>query len=159
MELREAKFSSDYNIEEEARYKEVPFVIDEILLSSDLKLMLFGKELFNSNGNYADGLFGDRRLHVDYIGILHGSGVIGLTLYFLVYLFIFKRFRFLYRKNRTLSKDEKATYKGLFYSFLITSLIISLSGQMYEITFRTMIFFTLGIILSNLNNESYDNRR
>lgn len=153
LKLRESRFSATYDIEEEARWKEIPFVIDEIFLSSDIKLMLFGKEFLNSSGNYANGIFGDRRLHIDYMGILHGSGLVGLFFYFIVYLSIYRWFNKMYKTNKTLTKSQLLDYKGLFYALLFTSLFISLSGQMYEVTFRTMIFFVLGISISNLRND------
>lgn len=153
MSLRTSTFSNDYNIEEEGRYREIPFVLDETIFSSNATRFLFGKELFNSNGNYAGGIFGTRMIHIDYMGILHGSGVLGICLYFMMYISIFRKFKRRYINNSTLTRTELISYKGLFYSTLILSLFISLSGQMYEMTFRTMLFFLLGILTSNVQNE------
>jgi O-antigen ligase len=40
-----------------------------------------GFGLFNSAGNYGQGILGDRSLHGDIPSLLHSSGLIGLTLY------------------------------------------------------------------------------
>ncbi len=43
-----------------------------------------GYDLFNSAGNYGNGILGDRSLHGDLTNITHSSGLIGLTLYLLM---------------------------------------------------------------------------
>jgi hypothetical protein len=43
-----------------------------------------GYDLFNSSGNYGNGILGDRSLHGDLTSIVHSSGLIGLTLYLLM---------------------------------------------------------------------------
>ncbi|HNM67891.1 MAG TPA: hypothetical protein PKN16_10385, partial [Chitinophagales bacterium] len=55
--------------------------------------------------------------------------------------------------NNMLPKYLLLNLKGLFISMYITSIFISFSGQMYEMTFRTMLFGTMGIIISILNNS------
>lgn len=156
MSLRESTFSADYDIKEEARYMEIPFVLKETLFDSNVSRFLFGKELFNSAGNYADGIFKERRLHIDYMNILHGSGVVGIVLYLLIYYSLAKYFNIIYANNHTLSLESRSNLRGLFYSFYYISLIISISGQMYEITFRVMIFVVLGIVLARLKNNNYE---
>jgi len=43
-----------------------------------------GYDLFNSAGNYGNGILGDRSLHGDLTNIAHSSGLIGVTLYLLM---------------------------------------------------------------------------
>ncbi|OQP52842.1 hypothetical protein A4H97_24410 [Niastella yeongjuensis] len=43
-----------------------------------------GYDLFNSSGNYGNGILGDRSLHGDLTNIIHSSGLIGVTLYLLM---------------------------------------------------------------------------
>ena len=43
-----------------------------------------GYDLFNSAGNYGNGILGDRSLHGDLTNIIHSSGLIGVTLYLLM---------------------------------------------------------------------------
>lgn len=151
MELRESKFEQEYDVTEETRYKEFDIVLTEAYNERGIKDLLFGKELFNSPGNYANGNYANRMLHVDFTRIIHGSGLLGLFFYFLIYFYIYKYYRRAKLLNiNNLSYLQLRSLNGLFYSFFFVSLFISLSGQMYEITFRTMLFWVMGLIINVL---------
>lgn len=154
MELRKSTFSAEYDIESEARYQEIFYVFNEGVVNTNITRFFFGEEIFNSQGKYGGGVYGDRKLHIDYINILFSSGIIGLFLYFVFYIVLYRTFINLYRNNQTLPKAQLKNLKGLFLSFFCTSLFISLSGQMYEITFRSMIFIIMGLVLCNLKNKN-----
>jgi hypothetical protein len=154
LELREDRYSLD-SYESEARYKETFYVSDEIFNLDNPIVMFFGKEFLNSPGNYAGGRWGTRQLHVDYNNLLLGSGVFGLLFYFYIFYSIFIYFkkvkpRF---KNNTLTNLLITT----FYVFFLTQFIISLSGQMYSITFRSFNFIFMGAFLSILAEISRGN--
>ena len=64
VKVRERRLSTQ-NFEEEGRYQETFVVLDEIVYSGNPALLFFGKEVFNSPGNYANGRYGRRMLHND----------------------------------------------------------------------------------------------
>ena len=121
----------------------------ETIFSNDLKLFLFGKEVFNSPGNYANGKFGPRMIHNDYNMILHGSGVIGLLLFITwpIPLYVF------YRKMKILAKpsfEDKRLFDimtVLFLNLLVMGYLISLSGGINAILFNSIRVALMGGIL------------
>lgn len=148
VKARERRLTTQ-NIEEEGRYQETFVVLDETIFSGQSKLLFFGKEIFNSPGNYANGKYGKRMIHNDYNAILHGSGVTGLILFLIwpVPLFIF------YRKIKTMTKfqfEDKKLFdymKVCFISFLILGYILSISGGVNAILFNAIRVAILGGIL------------
>ena len=60
--------------EEESRVQELLFYINEFNTDMSTKRIFFGKELFNSVGNYAGGYFGSREAHTDHGKLLYGGG-------------------------------------------------------------------------------------
>jgi len=139
---------------EAARLLETFLVINEINENS-LSQALFGKDLFSSNTyfkkkqNYFLILGRDRQLHVDYNIILHGAGIIGLFLYILIYLNLFME---------GLKKRKSHTYlhreiKAVFWSIYTVTLIMSLSGSISSIGFRSDAFLYMGALLGILNKK------
>jgi len=142
-------------ITKELRYEETLIVWGKALSFSDWEISLFGRELFNSMGKYANWTYGNRQLHVDYNNILFGSGFIGLLIYLLMYFSFYKKFKYYEKKLLTnLSNPYFNSIRGMFYAFLFLSLWISFSGQMYGITFRSINFFYLGAFTSLLKDFS-----
>lgn len=145
-ESREDRFERS-SFEEEARYLETFYVWDETLSFNDPLKSIFGFEAFNSAGNYANGRFGIRQLHVDYNLMLNTIGIIGLFLYFL----FFYQVASIYFKYKPLkssySNSVTSQMNVTFIVLLISQFITSLAGQMYSLTFRSMIFIFLGGIL------------
>ena len=148
IKARERRLSTE-NIEEEGRYQETFVVLDEIIFSGETRLIFFGKEVFNSPGNYANGKYGRRMIHNDYNVILHGAGLIGLMLFIFwpVPLFIF------YKKIKISAKiylEDKKLFDYMnvtFISFLIIGYILSISGGVNAILFNSIRMAVLGAIL------------
>lgn len=138
-------------ISKEGRYLETIAVVEETFAFRNPKKVLFGMEAFNSVGNYANGAFGDRQLHIDYNLILNTTGIVGLIWYMIIFYLIYKKNRLLitYYKNNILV----TTLNAVFYMLIITQFFTSFGGQMYAITFRSIIYIYLGAILSNLENK------
>lgn len=154
-ELRSSHFEN-WTLKDELRYLETYIVLDEVFSFRSFRI-LFGKELFNSPYNYGGGRWGERVLHVDYNLILHGSGIIGLVLYSIIFYRIFSTF--LYYKKRI---PKELCYKELcaiFISLFLLSLFISLIGGMKVITFRSIIFMYLGAILGIFNKSIHEKNR
>jgi hypothetical protein len=137
----------------EMRFIESVYVWQEILGFDSVAKSLFGLEAFYSNGLYADGLFGNRQLHVDYNLLLFTTGIVGFILYFTIYYCIYIKYR---NTKNMLKREERKVLLGL----LLGSLLFSFAGQMYSVTFRTNIFFLCGLILSygnfKLRNEDFN---
>jgi hypothetical protein len=152
-EVRASKgrFTKDF-YETELRFKESIFVWDDLLSFKDPAKSLFGLEAFNSIGIYSQGRYGLRNLHVDYNLIAYTTGLLGLFLYFLIYIKILLVF-FKYKKylpNHQYFNKLRAVFLSLFFISFITSI----GGQMYHITFRMILFIYLGAILSIFRNYS-----
>lgn len=142
-------------IEKEKRYLEIGMVTDDIIYSSDLSIFLFGKEIFNTIGNYAGGTFGPRALHTDIALILNSTGIIGFVLFIYIYFFIFNKFRKLEKNaDRFISQDDilYLSLKPLFYSLFIVSLAISFSEGILAVTYRSVLFIYLGAIMGTYEN-------
>ena len=142
--------------EEEGRYQETFYVIDEIIYSNKLERLLFGKEIFNSPGNYANGKYGRRMIHSDYNAILHGSGVIGMFLYLFwqiaLYLFFIK-IKFFAKANFN-DQGLFDILNVLFVNFLLAGLIIAISGGLNAVLFNSIRVVILGAVLRILYNAA-----
>jgi hypothetical protein len=153
LEARSDRFESGA-IEREGRFLESEYVWDGAL-SFDVPLKsLFGLEGFNSVGNYADGRFGDRQLHVDYNLIVNTIGLVGLMLYFAMF-FQFGR-RMIQLQSRTaLSPQVSLFLRSVFWMLLLNQFITSFAGQMYHVSYRLMVFVVMGSILGTFNSSAY----
>ena len=156
IEARSDRFD-DGSLEREGRYLESFYVWEEVLEFENLNKSLFGLEAYNSVGNYGDGIFGERNIHVDYNLIVNTLGIVGLILYLLIFVSFYFQLRLV---SKIISKVNKFDWKlySIFWSLFISQFITSLGGQMYNITFRLIIFIFLGSILSNLRYSIYLNR-
>jgi hypothetical protein len=132
-------------LEDEARRVETREVF-QAFKDGSLSHKIFGSQLFNSQEFFNT----DRALHIDYNIILNGSGIIGLSIYLILYILLILDNRKGYRFN----KKEKyfRNLNAVFWSLLAASLIISISGSIHAFTFRSMLFFYLGA-LTRLQKE------
>lgn len=155
LDARSDRFESNA-IEREGRYQETFYVWEEVLNFENPVKSIFGFEAFNSSGNYANGRFGERNLHVDYNLIVNTIGLFGLFLYLLFFYQIFRKFKLIKSK----SKIPLFLYKpliGVFFALFSVQFLTSFGGQMYAVTFRTIIFIYLGAILSILKSTHQTN--
>jgi hypothetical protein len=146
------------SMEKEGRYLETSYVWSDALSFQSLDKSLFGMEAFNSAGTYAGGIFGDRQLHVDYNNILNTIGIVGLILYFIMFIQIWRRFKS-YVRGLVIEDKFSKTMKSIFYSFFIMQFVTSVAGQMYNITFRMIVFIFIGSALgyfNNLKNQQFE---
>jgi hypothetical protein len=138
------------SMEKESRYLETFYVWGDAFSFKPWNKSLFGMEAFNSAGTYAGGRFGDRQLHVDYNNILNTIGIVGLLLYFIMLIQIWRSFQ---STVRGLVIDDKfsKTMRSIFYSFFIMQFVTSVAGQMYNITFRMIVFIFIGAAMGYFN--------
>ncbi|MDD3876067.1 MAG: hypothetical protein PHT69_05565 [Bacteroidales bacterium] len=153
-ELRSDRFEEDAYLNE-GRFIETVYITDEVFTFEDIKYSFFGKEIWNSVGNYAGGFYGNRQIHVDYMNILNGSGLLGLTLYLLIFIVMFIEYLKVKppNSNKNLNNNYTLLIKSTFISFFIAILLTSFSGQMYGITHRGISLTVLGLCLGYLRNE------
>lgn len=140
-------------IQEETRYSETIDVWTQAFSFTDLKKSFFGGEAFYSNGNYGDGTYGDRQIHVDYNLIINTIGIIGLYLYFQLHFNIYRR-----QKKGKILNDTLNIPKSLdsvFWAIFFSQFVTSFGGQMYATTFRMMIYLYLGAYVGIYYNKKF----
>ncbi len=129
-------------IETEYRYLESIYVWERILSFDNFSESLFGLEAFNSSGNYGSGnIFGNRPLHVDYNLIVNTTGLFGLLFYFYIFYYIYQRY-----KEKKIFLDYK--YRELFLVIFISQFLASIGGQMLSITYGSIKFIFMAIVLN-----------
>ncbi len=138
------------SMEKESRYLETFYVWGDAFSFKTLDKSLFGMEAFNSAGTYAGGKFGDRQLHVDYNNILNTIGIVGFIIYFIMFFQIWRSFK-TSLKGLLIEDKFSKTMRSIFFSFFIMQFITSIAGQMYNITFRMIVFIFLGAAMGYFN--------
>lgn len=118
--------------------------------SGSYRHKLFGSEVFN------DRLYFDttRMLHTDYMIILNGSGIIGLILWFVMYYRLIREKRRYFRllQNHVLFREMNA----VFWVLLAAQLIMSVSGTIYAIELRSLIFLYWGAFFGTMRGYLRD---
>lgn len=144
-----------FDLESETRYDETLAAWTERLKSNETSIAFFGDNLFNSQGNYDEGIHKDRPLHLDINIILHGAGITGLVLFGLFYfelLLTYFRSRF-----KPVSFSEKIT-EATFISVIVCMIMLVFSGGMTAVTHNMMAALMAGaclrqITLTNLSHN------
>jgi len=144
----QGRFSKDF-YESEGRYLEVTYLLHNLKRFEYPLEVIFGLKAFDSRGVVGGEL---RQFHVDFTLIAFTLGVFGLIIYLLVHLKIFLQlktiFKNLKRNNYIFLKYRIHIISA--FVLLFSSLITSIGGQMYHVTFRLMVFITLGVIIKFL---------
>jgi hypothetical protein len=134
------------NIKNEGRYTETSLVVNMIVNSNKLTEFLFGKEVFNSPGNYNNPISNKRQIHSDYNLLLHGTGIFGIVFYFVLQLSLLIWFYQLRRKLKLISvNDEILTFLNyLFPAVFFMGLVIMISGGINSPLFNSIRYAILG---------------
>jgi len=134
---------SEETIETEGRLSETETVFSAWRTGS-FRHKLIGSEVFN------DRLYFDtpRMLHTDYMIILNGSGLIGLFLWFYLFVRIIREKNRYYRglKNHILFREMNA----VFWVLLVAQIVLSVSGTIYAIELRSLIFLFWGAFFGTM---------
>lgn len=155
------KETIDKGLEGETRVLETEWVFEKVFSFDDWYTSIFGREIFNTPGNYLDGIYKERPIHVDINIILWGSGLLGLSLYVFFHLIILR----LYKNNintLNLAGNESRFIRFIFHYFYLTTLVVSFSGGFQAITFRSFLYIIIGgclgqlIMLSYKRNDEYN---
>jgi hypothetical protein len=132
------------NLQEETRLAETIAVYEERILTPEVTIFLFGDHLFDSSGNYAGGVHGQRPLHLDVNIILHGAGMIGLILFLMIYVQLFTKFATL---KTTLNLPNEKNFTAAFIAMFLSHLFLLISGGMITMTFNMISSLYMGGIL------------
>jgi hypothetical protein len=134
---------SEETLETEGRFDETKQVWINWKLGS-MKHKLIGSEVFNDRIFYNS----KRMLHTDYMVILNGSGIIGLFLWFYMLVIIIREKGIYYSrlKKNTLFQEMNA----VFWILISTQLIISISGTVYAIEVRSLLFLIWGAFIGTM---------
>jgi len=131
---------TEETMETEGRLSEIKAVMSA-WSSGSFRHKLIGSEVFN------DRLFfnSKRMLHTDYMIILNGSGLIGLVLWFYLYIRLIREKKLYYRAlGRNILFRE---LNALFWVLLAAQLVLSVSGTVYAIELRSLVFLVWGAII------------
>ena len=133
-----------FDLESETRFEESIAVWKERINSHRPATIFFGEYLFNSAGNYDQGIHGIRPLHLDINVFLHGSGIIGLILFTLFYLELV--FNFLkYQSVRLNSKSRLIEATGA--AVILPLTLLPFSGGMLAVTHQMIAGLIAGTCL------------
>lgn len=139
-----------FDLESETRYEETLAVWNERLRHYDLKVIFFGNHLFDSIGNYDQGVHRERPLHLDINVILHGSGLIGLV----IFIFFFAEVLVLFLKIGF--QPETTTDRiiwSTFLTFYLAMLFLIFSGGMTTVTHNMIGSIILGATLGLMSSQ------
>jgi hypothetical protein len=153
IDARGARFEKGA-LERESRYLETFYVWEETASFDNPEKSIFGLEGFNSVGNYGGGRFGGRNLHIDYNLIVNTIGLVGLFLYFAVFINFYLLFKKSYSRS-IINEETKKQLRATFFMLLITPFITSFAGQMYHISYRLIVFVYLGAIIGTFYQSSH----
>ncbi len=144
-------------LEQEGRYVESTIIWDNILNLKDKTYTLFGRELFNSPGNY-DYPDPTRVIHADINIIVSGAGLVGLLLYFMFYIRTISVF-FKFKNRSIYIKDLKLIWVTCI-ALILASMAVSFSSGLLSVTYRSAVFAILGAsagLLSSRRDKSASN--
>lgn len=143
------------SIENESRYMETFYVFEE-LENFNLVNLSFGKEAFNSEVPMRKYFGRARQLHVDYNIILHGTGILGLLFYFYLFKTFYNSARDYKKKgvhffDNPIAQQKMSEHFSLIISIIALSLTMSLSGGLQFVSYRIMLFLTLGFFIGQMH--------
>jgi hypothetical protein len=148
----ESRDGSIANIQIERRYLEL-FWVPNSLNNHGVTGWLFGTHNLNS-----EKYFGGRPLHVGYMAILHGTGIIGLVLFGTIIIMLIKTLK--YKSN--LYKNYNIEFnKELFvlnFALIIALLVYLLTSRLHGFTVTTPVFLIYGSTLGLLRTNNIFNR-
>lgn len=137
---------TEETFETESRYNEVFWVIDAWEKGST-KHKFFGTDFLNDREFYGT----KRMLHTDYMIILSGAGLLGLFLWVVQYLLLILVKNSYYDKLRNITFYRELN--TVFWMLLATQLLMSISGTIYSLNTRALLFLYWGAIIGTMRYE------
>lgn len=131
----------------EGRYQEIGRALND--LSDSAKKILVGTHNLNSV-TYFDG----RELHVGYMAILHGSGIIGLMLFLSIIFALLRKEIFYYK---IIPKTSINKYLHILFLALVAGLFgYLITSRLHGFSTTTPVFLMLGAILGVFQSKFYE---
>lgn len=134
------------NIETEGRFIELEDV-PVSLSAGGVQKWLTGTHNLNSE-TYWHG----RELHVGYLAILHGSGLIGLGLFMLLIYALFNKGRRVYL--RSINSQYNKTLLALYFSLIISLLFYLVTSRMHGFSLVAPAFLMMGSIMGTITKNT-----
>jgi O-antigen ligase len=151
------RFEEDF-YETESRYLETKRVFGKVFSFEDQIYSFFGHNVLA--GGWEGGVA--RRMdHTDHAQILGTTGIVGAIIYILLYLkFLsyFWKFRIKIKSFRE-NRIRLNNLNSLYLSVILISLATGINGSIFIITFRTIVFLTLGALVGYISKEIYRNKK
>jgi hypothetical protein len=144
----ESREGSLTNIEIEGRFLEAGWVLEDIQRHRPSRV-LFGTHNLNS-ASYFRG----RELHIGYMALLHGGGIIGLLLFFNVLLRVVNKERAYYHLIRL--NPEARYLHFLFFSLLAAFAAYLITSRLHGFSLTTPVFLMMGAIVGVMKNEAVE---
>lgn len=157
---RESRFSSEYSVKQEGRFKENYFVWERVS-DSPLHLLFGTGEVFNdvkfmsAEADFIDRKLG-RQIHNSYASLLWSGGILGIFLFLWLYIQFWKKVKLYYKKT-----NSSILFKTLYHLamvYIIIHLINDMSAGIYYLTFNSFFYFTMGALLRVGYNKWEKNR-
>jgi hypothetical protein len=156
---RSYRFSSEYSITQEGRYKENLFIWDQIS-DSPITLLWGSGEVFNdieTMSEEADFVSSrGRQTHNSYARLLWSGGMLGLFLFLFLYYKFWEKIKLYYSVSN--SKTIYSTLYHLALTLIIIRLINDFSSGITYLTFNAFFYFTIGALLRIGYNNYKQNR-
>ncbi len=133
------------NIEIEGRFQEMEDV-PVSLTAGGVSKWLTGTHNLNSE-KYWKG----REIHVGYLAILHGSGLIGLGLFLLLIYTLFNKGWRVYKRTKN-SKYHKI-HLALYFSLIISLLLYLVTSRMHGFNLVAPVFLMMGSIMGTITKN------
>lgn len=150
---REEKFEkASEDITYEGRISESIEIWNEIIYADNIVTTLIGKETFNYVGTYAGGKYGGRQIHNDYAIILHGTGVLGLSLFLTLCFYLIV---WMVRMRRTISRHPdvlSSIIYSLFFAFITIYMFAMISGLSSLVISSSLFYASVGGFLRHFYN-------
>jgi hypothetical protein len=137
-------------VEDEMRWIETLAVWTDRIGGHDFGKLMMGEYLFDSVGRYSRYVDRDRPLHLDFNILLHGAGLIGLTLWILFYFRLLHQFL---RQKVPLGIPQEKMLITTYFAILVAHVFLVFSGGMLTLTFNLISFLYLGAILGLFRHQ------
>lgn len=149
---KQGRFKKEF-YKDESRYLENVQLYKEYIKFEDPLKSFFGIGVNIFAEHIENNKVVKRMYHSDIAKLLSGSGFIGLILYIIIYIFLFR----LFKKKRQIDANMKKL-RAIGYSLIFISLLVSLNGSLTLVNFRTVLFLYLGAVagIYRVNIKKYN---
>lgn len=140
---------SERELAGEMRFAEYALLYKDAFIHHDFNPWI-GYELLNSGGNYGKGILGNRSLHGDITNIVHSVGFIGLVLYLLMVLKVFRS---------AIQRIQTPTDSVIILFCLSIFIIFTITGRYSQTGYMILFFLLLCLPLGTVGKPSQHHLR